>query len=91
MGLLVQQYKEEGSKILIKLEERHANERVAIVDALNQKRAEMVSVYSEAKEIVMDTVKDLKENSTAQFEREWRKRQDAIREEIAAGRKFSEL
>ncbi|KAE9381232.1 hypothetical protein N431DRAFT_490646 [Stipitochalara longipes BDJ] len=91
MGLLIQQYKEEGGKILSKLEERHTNERVAIVDALNQKRAEMVSMYSEAKELVMDTVKDLKENSTSQFEREWRKRQDAIREQIAEGRKVSEL
>jgi len=91
MGLLVQQYKEEGGKIISKLEERHGKERVAIVDALNQKRAEMASMYSEAKELVIDTTTDLKENSTSQFEREWRKRQDAIREEIAEGRKVSEL
>ena len=64
---------------------------MAIVDALNQKRAEMASMYSEAKELVIDTTTDLKENSTSQFEREWRKRQDAIREEIAEGRKVSEL
>jgi hypothetical protein len=91
VGLLVEQYKEEGGKILGKLEQRHGNERVAVVDALNQKRAEMVSIYSDARELVMDTVKDLKENSTAQFERGWRKRQDAIRDEISESRKVSEL
>jgi len=51
----------------------------------------MASMYSEAKELVMDTAMGLKENSTSQFDREWRKRQDAIREEIAEGRKVSEL
>jgi hypothetical protein len=91
MGLLVEQYKEEGGKILGKLEQRHENERVAVVDALDQKRAEMVSIYSDARELVMDTVKDLKENSTTQFERGWRKRQDAIHDEISEGRKVSEL
>ena len=91
MGLLVKQYKEEGGKIIGKLEERHENERVAIVDALNEKRAEMASIYTEAKELIIDTTTNLKENSASQFEREWRKRQDAIREEIAEGRKVSGL
>lgn len=91
MGMLVEQYKEEGGKVLDKLEQRHENERVTVVGALNQKRAEMVSIYSEAKELILDTAKDLKENSIAQFEREWRKRQEVIRDDIAEGRKVSRL
>ena len=91
MGLLVEQYKQGGDKILSQLEQRHENQRVAIVEAMNQKRAEMVSIYSEAKEFLRETTEDLQENSTIQFEREWCKRQDAIRDEISEGRKVSGL
>jgi hypothetical protein len=91
MGLLVEQYKQGGDKILSKLEQRHGNQRVAVVDALTQRKAEMVSIYSEAKEFIHETTKDLQENSTVQFEREWRKRQEAIRDEISEGRKVSGL
>jgi hypothetical protein len=51
---------------------------------------EMLSIYSEAKELVLETANELKENATSQFEREWRKTQDAIRAEISEGRKVSE-
>lgn len=91
MGFLVQQYKEEGGKVISKLEKDHANERATIGRDLKQKKAEMVSIYSESKEVVRETVDDLKENSTARFEREWRKQQEAIRDEIAEGRKVSDL
>jgi translation initiation factor 1 (eIF-1/SUI1) len=91
MSLLVEQYEKEGGKILSKLEQRHKNKRVAVVDELDKKRVEMVSIYSEAKELVMDTVQDITENSTAQFEREWRKRQEAIQGDISDGRKVSEI
>lgn len=91
MGLLVQQYKEEGCKFICKLEQRHENEKKTIGKALKQKKDEMASIYSESKELIQETVDDLKKNSTAKFEREWRKRQEAIRDEIAKGRKISDL
>jgi hypothetical protein len=91
MDLLVEQYKQEGGKILSKLEQRHENGRAMVMQSLDHKRMEMVSVYSEAKELVLETASDLKENSASQFEREWRKRQDAIRAQISEGRKASEI
>jgi hypothetical protein len=91
MALLVEQYEQGGDKILSRLEQRHENQRVAIVEAMNNKRAEMVSIYSEATEFLRETTEGIKENSTMNFEREWRKKQDAIRDEISEGRKVSEL
>jgi hypothetical protein len=91
MGLLVEQYKQGGDKILVRLEHRHENRRVAIVEAVNQKRAEMVSIYSEATEVLRETTEGIKENTTVQFEREWGRKQDAIRDEIFEGRKISEI
>ncbi len=91
MELLVEQYKQGGDKILSRLEQRHEDQRVAVVEAINQKRSEMVSIYSEATEFLQETTVDIKENTTIQFEREWRKKQDAIRDEISKGRKISEL
>ena len=91
MGLLVAQYKQGGDKILSRLEQRHENKRVVVVEAVNQKRAEMVSIYSEAKRFFQETTEGIKENTTIQFEREWRKKQEAIRDEISEGRKISEL
>jgi F0F1-type ATP synthase membrane subunit b/b' len=91
MGLLVEQYKQGGDKILSRLEQRHENQRVAVVEAINQKRAEMVSIYSEATEFLRETTESIKENTTSQFEREWRKKQDTIRDEISEGRKITEL
>jgi hypothetical protein len=91
MDLLVEQYKQEGSKILSNLDQRHENGKATVMQVLGQKRMEMMSIYSEAKELVLETTTDLKENSTSHFEREWRKKQEEIRAEISEGRKVSEL
>jgi glutamine synthetase len=90
MDLLIKQYEQEGGKILGKLEQRHQNQRATVIQALDHKKMEMLSIYSEAKELVLETANELKENATSQFEREWRKTQDAIRAEISEGRKVSE-
>jgi len=51
----------------------------------------MVSIYSEATEYLWETTESIKENTTSQFEGEWRQKQDTIRDEISEGRKISEL
>lgn len=89
MGFIADQYKQQGGAILSNLEVRHANERAIVLEALEQKKTEMVHVYSEARVVIAETTDNLKENSTSLFEREWRKRQDAIMQEIADGRKLS--
>jgi gas vesicle protein len=88
-GLLVGQYKQNGSKILDNLTRKRETERATILQKLNQKKKEMVSIYTEAKEFVMETAEDLKD-SIDHFEKDWQKQQQAIQEKISEGRKLSE-
>jgi hypothetical protein len=88
-GLLVGQYKQNGSKILENLTRKRETERATILQKLNQKKKEMVSIYTEAKEFVMETAEDLKD-SIGHFEKDWQKQQQAIQEKISEGRKLSE-
>ena len=52
MGLLVDQYKENGTKILDHLSEKRDAEKAEILENLRQKKKEMISTYSEAKVFV---------------------------------------
>jgi hypothetical protein len=88
-GLLVSQYKQNGTKIIDNLTRKRETERATILQKLNQKKKEMVSIYAEAKEFVMETAEDLKD-SIGHFEKDWRKQQQAIHEKISEGRKLSE-
>ena len=88
-GLLVGQYKQNGTKILDNLMRKRETERATILQKLDQKKKEMVSIYTEAKEFVMETAEDLKD-SIGHFEKDWQKQQQAIQEKISEGRKLSE-
>ncbi|KAK6587347.1 hypothetical protein PZA11_000637 [Diplocarpon coronariae] len=89
MDLLVDQYKENGTKILNSLAKNRENERSLIVRKLDDKKAEMASTYSSAQIIIKETIGDLKKNPTSQTEKDWRKNQEKIRKEISEGRKIS--
>jgi hypothetical protein len=88
-GLLVGQYKQNGTKILDNLTRKRETERATILQKLNHKKREMVSIYAEAKEVVTEAAEDLKD-SISHFENDWRKQQQAIQEKISEGRKLSE-
>lgn len=90
MDLLVREYDENGSKLVDNLIKKRELDRATIGSNLDGKKAEMMKVYSEAKDFVMDTAKDLKDAPTSRFEKEWHKRQDSIRKNIANGRVVSD-
>ena len=89
MGLLVDQYKENGTKILDHLREKRDTEKAEILENLGQKKKEMISTYSEAKEFVDMTETELKDNSITAFDKEWRKRQEDIQRKISASSRLS--
>jgi len=90
MDLIAQQYRENGTKIVDNLERKHSEERIAITETLNQKKSEMLSIFSKAQEYVRDLTKDVKENSVSDFEREWRTKQEVIQKKISEGQKVSD-
>ncbi len=90
MGLLVEQYKDNGAKILDNLAKKREGERANILRKLNAKKKEMTEIYREGKEFVLVTTDELKETPVSHFEKGWRQRQDEIRKQISEGRKISE-
>lgn len=87
MGLLVTQYKENGSTLMGHLVGQRDKEKARIVADLEQQKKEMVCVYDEAKTFVNDAEKALKSSALHIFEKQWRKEQEDIQRMIDAGRK----
>ena len=90
MDLLVDQFKENGTKLLDSLQKKRENEKRTLFRNLDQKKSDMAAVFGEAKDVIMETEESLREHSTSHFEREWRRKQSAIHKQISGGRKSAE-
>ncbi len=66
MGLLVDQYQENGSNIVQNLARKSEVKKSYITKEIQKKKTEMLSVYSEAGAFVEGTVSELMENSMSQ-------------------------
>ena len=86
MDLLVEQYRENGSKLLGKLDRKRKENWIAITQKLELKKSDMVSTYNEARDFVVETESDLKDNPIVVFENEWRKTQQVIQKSVSQGR-----
>ncbi|KAF4631721.1 hypothetical protein G7Y89_g6408 [Cudoniella acicularis] len=87
MELLIDQYKENGTKVLDKLTQKRVEEKSTMRRILQQKKKNMISAYTEAKKSISKTAEKLKEAPIALFEKEWRSRQNSIRDRISKARK----
>ncbi|KAG4435989.1 hypothetical protein IFR05_008531 [Cadophora sp. M221] len=90
MDLLVNQYKENGTKILDSMTKQREVERGAISRSFDRKQADIATMYGESRTMMMETEESMREDSTSHFEADWRKTQSVISKQIAEGRKSSE-
>ncbi len=90
MDLMVEQYRENGTKIMDNLTKKRSQERAIIMQTLEGKKQETTSIYTDAKSFVQHNIDDLKDNQVLRFEKLWRKQQDEVRNQISEGRKVSE-
>lgn len=90
MGLMVEQYRDNGSRIVDNLSKKRDSERTTVLQNLDGKKQEMMSVYTEAKTNIQQTTDDLKGNQISRFEKVWSKQQAEVRKQISEGRKVSE-
>ena len=88
MGLIVRQYKENGSKYLDMMIETRDKEKSQITTNLNQQKEQMAAVYEAAKTLVNDVETNLKSSAIIKVEHQWRREQDAIQRRIDEGRKM---
>lgn len=90
MGLMVEQYRDNGSRIVDNLSKKHDSERTHTLQSLDRKKQEMMSVYTEAKGETQKVADDLKGHQVNRFEKGWSKQQAEITKQISEGRKISE-
>lgn len=82
MGLAVDEYKENGTKMLDDLAEDRADERSQMALDLEQKKKVVMATYAATKESISKTVAKLDQRPLKQINRDWVKKQDAIRAQI---------
>jgi hypothetical protein len=90
MGLMVEQYRDNGTKIVDNLSKKRDSERTTVLQSLDGKKQEMMFVYTGAKTNIQQTTNDLKGNQINRFEKVWSKQQAEVRKQISEGRKVSE-
>jgi len=85
MGLLVEEYKDNGTKILDNLAQKRVEEKSKMLHSLEQKKEAMVATYTAAKGSIAKTVEKLKQQPLRRVDKDWGKKQDLIREKIGEG------
>lgn len=90
MGLMVEQYRDNGTRIVDNLSKKRDQERTNVIQALDGKKQDMMSVYTDAKGSLQTAADDLKGVQINRFEKSWSKQQADIRKQIFEGRNISE-
>lgn len=85
MDLLVQEYKENGAKILDNLAQKRAQEKSKMLASLEEKKNTMVKVYAATKQSISRTMEKVKQQPVGSFEENWRIEQEFIREKMRQG------
>ncbi|EPQ64551.1 hypothetical protein BGT96224_100 [Blumeria graminis f. sp. tritici 96224] len=86
MSLLVNQYKENGGKIINKLSIDHTRERDSIMRCLDAKIDEILRDQSAAQFTFLEHNERIKKSALSTIEENWEKRQDDIQIAISEGR-----
>jgi hypothetical protein len=88
--LIVQQYDDNGARIIDGLAKGRDEEKARIQQALNRRTNDMAKMCSEASEFMREVQESLKSSPAEDYEQAWRKRQEAIQKRITAGRYAAE-
>lgn len=85
MGLLVEEYKENGTKVLDNLAQKRAGEKSKMLHSLKEQKEAMAKTYTAARNSISKLVEKLKQKPLARVDKEWRIKQDLIREKMNQG------
>ncbi len=83
MELLVNQYQENSCKIVQNVVRKREVGKSRIAKELQEKKSEMLSIYSEAREFIEGTASELKKNPMSLVEKEWHTKQENIKKAMA--------
>ena len=86
LELVVDQYEENGNKLLSKLLENRDQQKAQIERKVGGRRQELIKIYDETKDFVDQTRENAEEFNVAAFEKQWRKDQDEIQRKMDEAR-----
>jgi len=85
MDLLVDEYKENGAKILDGITQKRAREKSKMTNSLEEKKGFMLKAYTATRKSISSTIERLKQQPTGLLARSWRTEQEFIREKMGQG------
>jgi F0F1-type ATP synthase gamma subunit len=85
MDLLVEEYKENGAKVLDNIAQKRAEEKTKMLESLEEKKNTMIIVYAATRKSISSTVGKLKQRSVGPLAKDWQTEQDFIREKVGQG------
>lgn len=86
MGRLVTQYEENGTKLLDGVIRNRDIDKARVEKVLQCKKKELINIYNEAKGFVEMSKENVERSPIASFEKQWRKKQETIQEQLDEGR-----
>jgi len=85
MGLLVEEYKENGTKVLDNLAQKRAGEKSKMRHNLTEKKKAIVTNYTATRSSISKLVEQLKQRPLTRVDKEWCSKQNLIREQMDQG------
>ena len=87
MGLLVDQYKDGGMKILDNHTQVRINQKVQMGNDISEKRLELAQVYTNARISVENRKRDNARLPVNNFEKQWHKEQEVVQAKLSQRRR----
>ncbi|KAF5877937.1 uncharacterized protein Bfra_000101 [Botrytis fragariae] len=88
--LVVRQYKENATSMLEDLSSKRDVEKLNIRQQIENKKTELIRMYSEAGKAVKQIEKDIKTSPIGDVDGKWQERQEFIQRELKEGRRISD-
>jgi restriction endonuclease S subunit len=85
MDLLVEEYKENGAKILDNISQKRAEERSKMLESLEEKKNTMITVYAATRKSISSSMGKLKQRPVGPLAKDWQTEQDFIRDKVGQG------
>lgn len=88
--LVVRQYKENATSMLEDLSSKRDVEKLNVRQQIENKKTELIRMYSEAGKVVKQIEKDMKTSPIDDVDGKWQERQELIQRELKGGKRTSD-
>jgi hypothetical protein len=83
LGLIAKQYQQNGKQMMNNVSNVRKQQKAEMVCRLMEKKRALLATYDNSRGLLAKTSQILKENSVAEFEKQWKTKQASIHESLA--------